>query len=44
MEKDKEISEDERKTAENNMQEITDKFIKEIDEITKIKEEELIEI
>lgn len=44
MEKDKGISEDERKTAENNMQEITDKFIKEVDEITKTKEEELIEI
>ena len=44
MEKDKEISEDERKTAEITMQEITDKFIKEVDEITKTKEEELIEI
>ena len=44
LEKDKEISEDERKAAENTMQEITDKFIKEVDEITKVKEEELIEI
>ena len=44
LEKDKEISEDDRKTAENTMQEITDKFIKEVDEITKTKEEELIEI
>lgn len=44
LEKDKEISEDDRKAAEITMQEITDKFIKEIDEITKTKEEELIEI
>lgn len=44
LEKDKEISEDERKKAETKMQEITDKFIEEIDLITKAKEEELIEI
>lgn len=44
MEKSKEISEDDRKSAEDTMQEITDKFIKEIDEITKTKEDELIEI
>lgn len=44
LEKDKEISEDDRKVAENKMQEITDKFIKEIDDITQTKEDELIEI
>ena len=44
LEKDKELSEDERKKAETKMQEVTDKFIEEIDLITKAKEEELIEI
>lgn len=44
MEKDKELTEDERKQAENEMQKITDKFIDEIDKITKSKEDELMEI
>ncbi|MCF6460512.1 ribosome recycling factor [Clostridium sp. Cult3] len=44
MEKDKEISEDERKLAEDEMQKITDRFIEEIDKITDKKEEELLEI
>lgn len=44
MEKDKELSEDELRTAEEKMQEITDKYIAEIDEITKQKEAELTEI
>lgn len=44
MEKNKEITEDDRKLAEEEMQKITDKFIAEIDEITKKKEEELMEI
>lgn len=44
MEKDKEISEDDRKSAEDEMQKITDKFIIELDEVTKTKEEELMEI
>lgn len=44
MEKNKEITEDDRKLAEEEMQKITDKFIVEIDEITKKKEEELMEI
>lgn len=44
MEKSKEITEDDRKLAEEEMQKITDKFIAEIDEITKKKEEELMEI
>ncbi len=43
MEKDKEISEDERKMAEEEIQKITDKFIAEIDELTSKKEEELLE-
>ncbi len=44
MEKNKELSEDDRKNAEDKIQEITDSFIKEIDDITAAKEEELIEI
>lgn len=44
MEKSKEISEDDRKLAEDEMQKITDKFILEVDEVTKKKEEELMEI
>lgn len=44
MEKNKELSEDERKAAENEMQKITDKYIEEIDLITKQKEDELMEI
>ncbi|QQY80704.1 ribosome recycling factor [Keratinibaculum paraultunense] len=43
MEKDKEISEDERKMAEEEIQKITDKFIEEVDELTSKKEEELLE-
>lgn len=44
MEKEKELSEDELRTAEEEMQEITDKFIKEVDVITAQKEAELTEI
>ncbi len=44
MEKNKEISEDEQKLAEEEVQKITDKYIEEIDKITKVKEEELMEI
>lgn len=44
LEKNKEISEDERKLAEDDVQKITDKFIEEVDNVTKKKEEELMEI
>lgn len=44
MEKNKEMTEDERKQAEDEIQKITDKFIVEIDSVTKNKEEELMEI
>lgn len=44
MEKDKEISEDERRLGEEEVQKITDKYIEEIDSITKKKEDELMEI
>ena len=44
MEKDKEISEDDRRLGEEEIQKITDKYIEEIDSITKNKEDELMEI
>ncbi len=44
QEKDKEISEDELRKAEDKMQEITDKFIAEVDKIAEQKESELMEI
>lgn len=44
MEKDKELSEDERKSAEKEIQNITDRHIEDIDKITNRKEEELLEI
>ncbi len=44
MEKNKEISEDDRKLAEEEIQKITDKYSLEVDEITKKKEEEIMEI
>lgn len=44
MEKNKEISEDDRKLAEDEIQKITDKYSLEVDEITKKKEEEIMEI
>ena len=44
MEKDKEISEDELKVAEKDIQDLTDKYIKEIDAVVERKEKELLEI
>lgn len=44
LEKDKEMSEDERKVAEDKVQELTDKYVKEVDAVTKAKEDELMEI
>lgn len=44
LEKDKEMSEDERKVAEEKVQELTDKYVKEVDVVTKAKEDELMEI
>ncbi len=43
IEKDKNISEDERKNAENEIQKFTDEFVKKIDEISSVKEKELME-
>ncbi len=44
MEKDKAISEDERKKAEEDVQKLTDKYVGEIDKITQAKEKEILEI
>lgn len=44
LEKDKEISEDEAKRLTGKVQELTDEFIKEIDEVTAKKEKDVMEI
>lgn len=44
MEKNKELAEDDRKSAEEEMQKITDKYVLEVDAVTSNKEEELLEI
>lgn len=44
MEKDKQISEDELRVAEENVQKVIDKFTKDIEDINKKKEKELMEI
>ncbi|SUB76121.1 ribosome recycling factor [Peptoniphilus indolicus] len=44
LEKSNEITEDDRKRAEDEIQKITDKYIEEVDKITKDKESELLEI
>ena len=44
MEKSSEVSEDERRNIEGDIQDLTDKTIKEIDEITSKKQEEIMEI
>jgi len=43
-EKDKEISEDERKNGEKKIQELTDKYVASVDEIAKAKEKEIMEL
>ena len=43
-EKDKEISEDERKNGEKRIQELTDRYIANVDEIAKTKEKEIMEL
>lgn len=44
LEKSKEITEDELKKAEDDLQKLTDKYIDQVDLVTKNKEEELMEI
>ena len=43
-EKDKEISEDERKTGEKKIQELTDRYIASVEDIAKAKEKEIMEL
>ena len=42
--KEKEITEDEERRAEQDIQQLTDRFVKDIDEVVKVKEAELMEI
>lgn len=44
LEKEKEISEDEEHQAQDNIQNLTDKFVKEIDAIVSVKEEDLMKV
>lgn len=44
FEKDKTISEDEAKKAQDDMQKLTDKYIKEVDQIMAAKEKEIMEV
>ena len=44
MKKNSEMTEDEQKASEKNVQDLTDKYIKEIDGITAAKEKEIMEI
>ncbi|HVK74870.1 MAG TPA: ribosome recycling factor [Kofleriaceae bacterium] len=43
-EKDKEISEDERKTGEKRVQDLTDRYVAQVDELAAAKEKEIMEI
>lgn len=44
LEKEKEISEDQERKAQDDVQKLTDKFVKEIDEIVATKEEDLMKV
>lgn len=44
LKKDSEITEDDQKKAEKDLQELTDKYIKKVDEACAVKEKELMEI
>ena len=44
LEKDKEISEDEERRAQDDIQKLTDKYVKEIDAIVAAKEEDLMKV
>jgi len=44
LEQDKEISQDEHRRAQDQLQKLTDRFISDIEQIGKDKEEELIEV
>lgn len=44
MKKDGEITEDDLKETEKDIQDLTDKYIKEIDNISAVKEKEILEV
>ena len=44
LEKEKEISEDDLKRGEKEVQEITDQYVKKTDEVVAVKEKEVMEI
>src|SRR5687767_13870227 len=44
VEKDKQVSEDERKQGEKKIQELTDKYIAMVDDVSKAKEKEIMEL
>ena len=44
LKKDSEITEDDQKKAEKDLQELTDKYIKKVDEACTVKEKELMEL
>jgi ribosome recycling factor len=44
LEKDKEITQDESKSAQDNIQKITDKYISKVDSILKEKEAEILKV
>ena len=44
LKKDSEITEDDQKKAEKDLQELTDKYIKKVDEVCNVKEKELMEL
>ena len=44
MEKAKEVTEDEAKKAQNDMQKLVDKYVKEVDSIRAVKEKEIMEV
>ena len=44
MKKDGEMTEDEQKASEKSVQDLTDKYIKEVDAVTSKKEKEIMQI
>ena len=44
LEKDKDISEDDQRLGEENVQKITNDFVKQIDDVLAVKEKELLEV
>jgi ribosome recycling factor len=42
--KDKQVTEDEERRAEDDIQKLTDRFVKDVDEVVKAKEQELMAV